>query len=39
VGLVLGWLYERTGSLWLPVVVHYAFNVIPLLGMTGGGGP
>lgn len=30
-GLVFGWLYERTGSLWLPVWTHYWFNLIPLL--------
>jgi membrane protease YdiL (CAAX protease family) len=30
-GIVFAWLYERTGSLTLPVVAHYAFNVIPFL--------
>ncbi len=31
VGLALGLLYERTGSLWQPVIVHYAFNLLPLV--------
>jgi hypothetical protein len=30
-GLVLGWIYERTGSLWLPVAIHYLFNVVPFI--------
>jgi membrane protease YdiL (CAAX protease family) len=30
-GIVFAWLYERTGSLTLPVVAHYAFNLIPFL--------
>jgi membrane protease YdiL (CAAX protease family) len=30
-GIVFAWLYERTGSLTLPVVTHYAFNLIPFL--------
>ena len=25
-GLILGWLYERTGSLWPPIIVHSGFN-------------
>lgn len=25
-GLILGWLYERTGSLWPPILLHAAFN-------------
>jgi len=25
-GLLLVWLYERTGSLWAPVAVHFCFN-------------
>ena len=33
-GLVFSVLYQRTGSLWLPVTVHYAFNVIPLLALA-----
>ena len=31
VGIVLGIIYEKTGSLWLPVVIHYLFNLIPFL--------
>jgi membrane protease YdiL (CAAX protease family) len=31
VGIVLGLLYERTKSLWMPVTIHYLFNVIPFL--------
>ncbi len=30
-GLVLGWLYERTGSLWPCIVVHTGFNLINVL--------
>ncbi len=26
--IVLGWLYERTGSLWPPIVVHFLFNAL-----------
>jgi membrane protease YdiL (CAAX protease family) len=33
VGIVLTALYQRTGSLWLPVAVHYLFNLIPLAGL------
>lgn len=31
VGIVLGLIYERTKSLWLPVTIHYLFNIIPFL--------
>jgi hypothetical protein len=31
VGFVLGYIYEKTGSLWLPVAIHYLFNVIPFI--------
>ncbi len=31
VGLVLGWLYERTGSLLAPILVHMAFNGLMVL--------
>ena len=31
VGIVLGIIYERTKSLWIPVVVHYLFNIVPFL--------
>jgi uncharacterized protein len=27
-GLVLAWVYERSGSLWPPIVVHGAFNMV-----------
>jgi membrane protease YdiL (CAAX protease family) len=29
-GLVWAWLYERTRSLWPPIIVHTLFNAIPL---------
>jgi len=32
-GIVLGILYERKKSLWLPVAVHYLFNIIGLIGV------
>jgi membrane protease YdiL (CAAX protease family) len=28
VGVALGWLYEKTESLWPPIVAHYAFNLL-----------
>jgi membrane protease YdiL (CAAX protease family) len=31
VGIVLGIIYEKTKSLWIPVAVHYLFNIIPFL--------
>jgi membrane protease YdiL (CAAX protease family) len=31
VGAALGLLYEKTRSLWMPVAVHYLFNIIPYL--------
>lgn len=31
VGIVLGLIYEKTKSLWIPVAVHYLFNIIPFL--------
>jgi membrane protease YdiL (CAAX protease family) len=31
VGIALGILYEKTRSLWIPVVIHYLFNIIPFL--------
>ncbi len=31
VGIVLGLVYERTKSLWLPVAIHYLFNIVPFL--------
>jgi len=30
-GLVLGYVYERTRSLWMPVVIHYLFNILPFV--------
>ena len=30
-GFAVGYLYEKTNSLWMPVTIHYLFNVIPLL--------
>ncbi len=30
-GILLGIFYERTKSLWLPVAIHYLFNIIPFL--------
>jgi len=36
-GLVLSWLYIRTGSLWPPIAAHYVFNVLPFaLGAVSG---
>jgi len=31
VGIVLGFIYEKTGSLWMPVAIHYLFNIAPFL--------
>jgi membrane protease YdiL (CAAX protease family) len=30
-GILLGYVYERTKSLWIPVAIHYLFNIIPFL--------
>lgn len=30
-GFVNGYLYEKTHSLWMPVLIHYLFNIIPFL--------
>lgn len=30
-GLLFGWLYERTGSLWPPILMHAGFNAVNLL--------
>jgi membrane protease YdiL (CAAX protease family) len=30
-GLTVGYLYEKTRSLWMPVTIHYLFNIIPFL--------
>ncbi len=32
IGILLGFLYERTKSLWIPVVIHTLFNLIALIG-------
>lgn len=31
-GLLLGWIFKETGSLWPPVVAHFAVNAVALLG-------
>lgn len=31
IGILLAWLYERTGSLWIPVVTHVTYNTLLLL--------
>jgi membrane protease YdiL (CAAX protease family) len=28
VGIAFGWLYEKTSSLWPPILAHYAFNLL-----------
>ncbi len=33
-GIILGYLYERTGSLYVPILVHMLFNAKPLLWIT-----
>jgi len=30
-GFAVGYLYEKTQSLWMPVAIHYLFNIIPFL--------
>ena len=30
-GLVLGWMYERTGSLWPGIVLHTGFNALNIV--------
>jgi membrane protease YdiL (CAAX protease family) len=30
-GLAAGYLYEKTNSLWMPVAVHYLFNIVPFI--------
>ena len=32
IGLFLSLVYHRTRSLYLPIVIHYMFNVIPIVG-------
>jgi membrane protease YdiL (CAAX protease family) len=31
IGLCMSWLYERSGSLYPPVIAHYLFNLIPMV--------
>jgi membrane protease YdiL (CAAX protease family)/uncharacterized RDD family membrane protein YckC len=33
-GLLLAWLYERTGSLWPPIILHVANNGLALVVLT-----
>lgn len=35
-GLILGWLRERTGNLWMPSSAHLAFNTIYIISYTIG---
>lgn len=30
-GVILGWLYERTGSLWPSIIVHIGFNALNVI--------
>jgi len=32
-GLLLGWMYEETQSLWPPIVAHFGVNAVSLLGL------
>lgn len=36
IGIFMSWLYERSGSLYPPVIAHYLFNLIPfaILALT-----
>lgn len=34
-GLVLGWLYERSGSLWPGILVHIGFNILNIAVALG----
>jgi len=36
IGIFMSWLYERSGSLYPPVVAHYLFNMVPLLFLLAG---
>ncbi|HUD71429.1 MAG TPA: CPBP family intramembrane glutamic endopeptidase [Dongiaceae bacterium] len=33
IGLALAWIYERSASLWPPVLAHYLFNLIPFAAL------
>lgn len=30
-GLLLAWLYEKTGSIWTPIAIHFCFNATAVL--------
>lgn len=32
-GLLLGWMYQETGSLWPPIVAHFSVNVVSILNL------
>ena len=32
-GLLLGWMYEETGSLWPPVLAHFGVNAVSILNL------
>lgn len=32
-GLLLGWMYEETGSLWPPIVSHFGVNAVSILNL------
>jgi membrane protease YdiL (CAAX protease family) len=48
-GLLLGWMFDETGSLWPPIIAHFVVNAVSimnlrrayrgLLGHLDGGGP
>jgi membrane protease YdiL (CAAX protease family) len=32
-GLLLGWMYEETGSLWPPIIAHFGVNTVSILSL------
>ena len=30
-GLILVWIYERTGSIWAPIALHACFNTVTVI--------
>jgi membrane protease YdiL (CAAX protease family) len=32
-GLLLGWMYDETGSLWPPIFAHFGVNTVSILGL------
>jgi membrane protease YdiL (CAAX protease family) len=32
-GLMLGWMYEETGSLWPPIIAHFGVNAVSILSL------